>query len=336
LKAVVMSKVGVEVEEVDQPKVTNDSVLVKVMAAGICGTDLAIISGHLKVPLPLVLGHEFTGDVVKVGHNVKTVSVGSRITSEINLTCGQCFFCNAGIPTHCLNRKAIGIDVDGAFAEYIVVPAKNIHRLPNSTTYEEGVFIEPLAAAIQTMKMSKVKPRTAVVVLGDGRLGQLVVQAIKAIVPSLKLFLVGKHDLKLTMAKKLAAIDLTVNATHEDPVRAIMSETGGLGADIVVEATGNPDALNLALSLVRHRGTIALKSTHGQPIIVDATQVAVRELTLQGSRCGPFDEAIRMLKEGKVKVRPLISARYQLVRVEEALEVAKKPETLKVVLSASA
>jgi alcohol dehydrogenase len=330
-----MSDTGVEVKEVDQPVTTDDSVLVRVVAAGVCGTDLAIISGHLRVPLPLVLGHEFTGDVVQIGHKVGTVSIGGRVTSEINLTCGQCFFCNAGIPTQCLNRKAIGIDVDGAFAEYIVVPAKNVHRLPKSITYEEGVFIEPLAAAIQTIKMSPVMPRTAVVVLGDGRLGQLVVQAIKATVPSLKLFMVGKHDSKLAIAKKLANVDLTVNATREDPVKAIMNETGGLGADIVVEATGNPDALNLALSLVRHRGIVALKSTHGQPITVDATQVAVRELTLQGSRCGPFDEAIRMLNEGKVKVKPLISARYPLVRAEEALKVAKKPETIKVVLLAS-
>jgi alcohol dehydrogenase len=331
-----MSDDGVKIEEMDQPDVREDHVLVKVMAAGICGTDLAIISRRLRVPLPLVLGHEFTGDVVQIGHNARTVSVGSRVTSEINLTCGQCFFCKSGISTHCLNRRAIGIDVDGAFAEYIVVPVKNIHRLPESTTYEEGVFIEPLAAAIQTMKMSPVKARSAVAVLGDGRLGQLVVQAIKATIPSLKLFMVGKHDSKLRIAKKLGSVDVIVDATHEDPVKTILDMTGGLGVDMVVEATGNPDALNLALSLVRHRGTIALKSTHGLPITVDATQVAVRELTLQGSRCGPFDEAITMLKEGKVKVKQLISARYPLAEAEDALEVAKQPETLKVILTPSA
>jgi alcohol dehydrogenase len=214
------------------------------------------------------------------------------------------------------------------------MPSKNIHLLPKSISYEEGVFIEPLAAAIQTLKMSPLKPTDVAVVMGDGRLAQLVVQAIKATIPSAKLLMFGKHDLKLATAKKLAALDSTTNVAHEDPRKVVMEETGGLGANIVVEATGNPDALNLALALVRHRGTVALKSTHGHPVSFDATQVAVRELTLQGSRCGPFDEAIKMLKEGKVKVEPLVSARYPLARGLEAFEVAKEPETLKVLLTA--
>jgi alcohol dehydrogenase len=327
-----MSGVAVELRDIGQPKVTDHDVLIRAMSAGICGTDLAIISGHLKVPLPLVLGHEFSGEVVKVGRNVKSVTIGQRVTSEINLTCGKCFFCINGIPTHCMERKAIGIDVDGAFAEYIAVPAKNVHVLPSSVSYEEGAFVEPLAAALQTFKMSQVKTGDSIAIIGDGRLGQLVAQAIRAKTPSTKLLMLGKHDSKLATAKKLATLDSTVNVTKEDPARFLMEMTEGLGADIVVEATGNPDALNLAMSLVRHRGTIAMKSTHGQRVSFDATQVAVRELTLQGSRCGPFDEAIRMLKEGKVKVRPLISARLPLIRAIEALEVAKRPENLKVVL----
>lgn len=334
MKAVIMTDGGIKIKEVELPKSDDKSALIKIVAGGICGTDLAIISGHLNVHLPLILGHEFAGDVIKVGHNVKNLSVGSRVTSEINLTCGQCFFCAANIPTHCLFRKAIGIDVDGAFAEYIAVPSKNIHLLPESISYEEGVFIEPLAAAIQTLKMSPLKPTDVVVVMGDGRLGQLVVQALKATIPSAKLLMLGKHDSKLATAKKLAALDSIINVAHEDPKEIVMGETGGLGADVVVEATGNPDAMNLALTLVRHRGIVSLKSTHGQRVSIDATQIAVRELTLQGSRCGPFDEAIKMLKEGRVKVKPLVSARYPLAGAIEALDEAKKPETLKVVLTA--
>jgi threonine dehydrogenase-like Zn-dependent dehydrogenase len=212
-----MTDKGIMVRDVDQPRPSDESVLVRVVAAGICGTDVAIISGDLAVPLPLILGHEFTGYVFQVGRNVKKVDVGSRVTSEINLACGQCFFCKSNIPTQCLARKATGIDVNGAFAEYIAVPAENVHSLPKSVSYEEGVFIEPLAAAIQTMRMSPVKPTDNVVVIGDGRLGQLVVQAIRAMAPNVRLLMLGMHESKLAIAKRLATLDSTVNVTNDDP-----------------------------------------------------------------------------------------------------------------------
>nr|MDO8099517.1 alcohol dehydrogenase catalytic domain-containing protein [Candidatus Njordarchaeota archaeon] len=327
-----MSRSGVVVKEVEQPSVTEKDVLIKIVAAGICGTDLAITSSKLKVPLPLVLGHELAGEVAAVGKDVEDINVGVRVTSEINLTCGKCFFCESGIPTHCLRRKAIGIDVNGAFAELIAVPREDIHILPDPISYEEGVFIEPLAAAIQTMKMSKINSKDAVVIVGDGRLGQLVAQAVKAAVPDSKVLMLGKHDSKLRLAEEIGAVDRTINVARKDPVKTVMSETEGLGASVAVEATGKPDAVNLALSVVRHRGIIALKSTHGENATLDVTQVAVREITLQGSRCGPFDDAINMLNEGKVKVKPLISARFPLSEALEAFKVASKPETLKVIL----
>nr|MDO8135455.1 alcohol dehydrogenase catalytic domain-containing protein [Candidatus Njordarchaeum guaymaensis] len=327
-----MSRSGVVVREVDQPSITDEGVLIRVVAGGICGTDLAIVSRKLKAPLPLVLGHEFAGEVAAVGKDVEDIDVGNRATSEINLTCGKCFFCESGIPTHCLKRKAIGIDVNGAFAELMAVPRENVHILPEPISYEEGVFIEPLAAAIQTMKLSKIDSKDTVVIVGDGRLGQLVAQAVKAAVPDSKVLMLGKHDSKLRLAEEIGAVDRTINVARQNPEKTVMSETEGLGANVAVEATGKPDAVNMALGLVRHRGTVALKSTHGENATIDATQVAVREITLQGSRCGPFDEAINMLSEGKVKVKPLISARFPLAEALEAFKVAGKPETLKVIL----
>ncbi|WXG46394.1 MAG: alcohol dehydrogenase catalytic domain-containing protein [Candidatus Atabeyarchaeum deiterrae] len=330
--AVVISSGGLDVKEVDQPEVRKRDVLIKVMAAGICGTDLAIASRKLKTPLPLIPGHEFTGEVVQTGEDVNGLKTGNRVTSEINLTCGRCFFCNSGVKTHCLNRKAIGIDVNGALADYIAVPVENIHMLPESITYEEGVFIEPLAAAIQTIKMTPISTGSSVAIIGDGRLGQLIAQAIKANVADSRMLMLGKHDSKLGLGVELGGADIAINITHEDPVKAVLSETDGLGANIVVEATGNPNALSLALSIVRHRGTVALKSTHGEQSRIDASQVAVREITLQGSRCGPFEEAIKLLNEKKVKVKPLISAKFPLRKAKEAFKFAKKPEALKVIL----
>ena len=330
LKAVVISEAGLSVKEIDKPSFGESSLLIKVMAAGICGTDLAIASRSLKTPLPLTMGHEFSGEVAEIGRSVKDIAVGTRVTGEINLTCGRCYFCEAGFPTHCLKRMAIGIDVDGAFAQYVALPARNIHFLPRSMSFEEGAFVEPLAAAIQTFRTSAVNPHDFVVVMGDGRLGQLVAQAAKAIVPNCKLLMLGKHDSKLHLAERLGATDVIVNITREDAVEEVRNQTRGIGADLVIEATGRPNAVNLALDLVRHRGTVALKSTHGESGAIDVTQIAVRELTLQGSRCGPFSEAIRMLNDGRVKVSPLISARYQLEKAEEAFRRAKEPETLKV------
>jgi alcohol dehydrogenase len=279
------------------------------------------------------MGHEFSGEVAEVGRSIKDIAIGTSVTSEINLTCGRCHFCEAGFPTHCLKRKAIGIDVDGAFAEYIAIPSRNIHVLPKSLSYEEGAFVEPLAAAVQTFKNSAVNPRDIVVVMGDGRLGQLVAQAAKAIVPDCMLLMLGRHDSKLRIAEQLGAVDITINAIRENSVEKVRNLTRGIGADIVIEATGRPNAVNLALGLARHRGTIALKSTHGVPGAIDVTQIAVRELTLQGSRCGPFGEAIRMLSDGRVKVSLLVSARYPLEKAEEAFQRAKEPETLKVLFT---
>jgi threonine dehydrogenase-like Zn-dependent dehydrogenase len=333
LKAVVISESGLKLREVDRPLVGESSLLIKVAAAGICGTDLAIASRGLKTPLPLIMGHEFAGVVTEVGRSVNGIGVGTRVTSEINLTCGHCHFCEAGVPTHCLKRRAIGIDVDGAFAEYVCVPVRNVHVLPRSLSHEEGAFVEPLAAALQTFKTTAVSPHDIVVVMGDGRLGQLITQVAKALVPDCKLLMIGKHDSKLRIAERLGAVDITINATKEDAAEKVRNQTAGIGADVVIEATGASNTVNLALDLVRHRGTIALKSTHGELGTVDLTQIAVRELTLQGSRCGPFGEAIRMLNDGRVRVAPLISARYPLEKAEEAFECAKEPETLKVVFA---
>ena len=153
MKAIVISEDGLSVKEIDKPLVGESSLLIKVMAAGICGTDLAIVSGSLKTPMPLILGHEFSGEVAERGRSIGDIAVGTRVTGEINLTCGRCHFCEAGFPTHCLNRKAIGIDVNGAFADYIAVPAKNIHFLvaplgaPHSSPYPLGYIAFSMASS---------------------------------------------------------------------------------------------------------------------------------------------------------------------------------------------
>ncbi len=312
-------------EDIPIPKLKDTEVLIKVKAVGICGTDLSILKGSYKIPVPRILGHEFSGVVSEIGKKVTNVQVGDRVTSEINITCGNCYFCKSGQKTQCISVRAIGIFEDGAFAKYVKVPESNLHNI-HELPFEEATFIEPLAAAIQTFEMAPLRETDKnVVILGAGKLGLLILQVVKN--KGKKAIVIGRSNLDL--AKKLGA-DLVISI-DKDPVKRVMEETK-IGADVVVEATGVPEAMDLAMALVRNRGTINLKSTHGIRWMTDLTQIVVRELRIQGSRCGPFPAAIKMLEEGSVHVLDLISATFPLTQIQEAIDAATKPEMVKVII----
>jgi len=312
-------------EDIPIPKLKDTEVLIKVKAVGICGTDLSILKGSYKIPVPRILGHEFSGVVSEIGKKVTNVQVGDRVTSEINITCGNCYFCKSGQKTQCISVRAIGIFEDGAFAKYVKVPESNLHNI-HELPFEEATFIEPLAAAIQTFEMAPLRETDKnVVILGAGKLVLLILQVVKN--KGKKAIVIGRSNLDL--AKKLGA-DLVISI-DKDPVKRVMEETK-IGADVVVEATGVPEAMDLAMALVRNRGTINLKSTHGIRWMTDLTQIVVRELRIQGSRCGPFPAAIKMLEEGSVHVLDLISATFPLTQIQEAIDAATKPEMVKVII----
>ncbi len=313
-------------EDVNVPKLRDTEVLIKVKAVGICGTDLSILKGTYQIPVPRILGHEFAGVVSEIGKKVTTVQVGDRATSEINLTCGNCYFCKSGQPTQCLSVKAIGIYEDGAFAKYIKVPESNLHNIFD-IPFEDATFIEPLAAALQTFEMEPLHENDkTIVIIGAGKLGLLLLQIVK--LKGRKAIVVSKSHLNL--AKELGA-DIII-PLEKDPIKKVMEETKNIGADIVIEATGTTDSIDLALSLVRNRGIINLKSTSGIRSMTDLTQIVVRELRLQGSRCGPFPPAIQLLQNGKVQVKPLISATFPLTQINEAIDAATKSENIKIIL----
>ncbi|MGQ4891549.1 MAG: zinc-dependent alcohol dehydrogenase [Candidatus Njordarchaeia archaeon] len=330
MRAAVLTKKGFEVKDVPVPQVGENDVLIRVMSAGICGTDLAIYKGSYRIELPRILGHEFAGVVEKVGENVEGLDVGERVTSEINVTCGKCYYCTHGMRTHCIHRKAIGISRDGAFAEYVVVPAENVHRLPQNIDFDQGTFVEPLAAAIQTFEMTPINKGNTVAIYGSGKMGLLILQVAKVFGAG-KVIVIGRTNSKLELAKSLGADDV-INVENVDPVKAVREETGGIGADIVVEATGNPTVLNNAIRMTRSRGIISVKSTHGLNVSLNLTEIVVRELRIQGSRCGNFKKSIEMLEKNKIQVKPLISAIYTLEKIEKAFKTALKKETIKIVL----
>ncbi len=325
--ATLVSYRRVVIEKREGLELSENEVLIKVKFAGVCGTDIALFSGGYKVPLPIVLGHEFSGEIIEVGSRVEKELMGKQVVGEINNTClayrkeDLCEFCRRGLLSHCSKRTVVGIiSYDGAFSELVRIPAGSAHILPSEIPMEEAVFVEPLAAAIQTFELSPINKGDTVAVLGAGRLGTLV--CFVADMLGARVVAVSRSKWKLERAEKFGASEV-INPSVEGMVKRIKDVTDGIGADIVVETSGSPKGLNLALELVRPRGTVALKTTCGLANgSIDSTKAVVDEICIQGSRCGPFDKAIEMLSLRKIPVRSLISHVYPLERVEEAIIAA--------------
>jgi len=317
------------IEEHAEPQLESNEVLIRVNYAGVCGTDIAIFSGEYAVPLPLVIGHEFTGEVSAVGTDAPNELIGKRVTAEINNTCiaykrkELCPACRRNLPTHCTQRTVVGIiSHDGAFAQLVKVPIGSVHELPENISLQEGVFVEPLAAAIQTFELTEIKDGDTVVVLGVGRLGILVC-AVASLMGA-RTIAVSRSKSKLQRALKYGVAE-TIDASKNDIIQQVKMMTDDLGADVVVEATGSHIGINTAINLVRPRGTIALKTTCGIPADgVNITKLVVDEIRVHGSRCGPFEKAIDLLQTSKVSVASLIENIYPLLDVAQAIEKAKQ------------
>lgn len=297
------------------PTPASDETLVRVLSAGVCETDLQLVKGYMA--FRGVLGHEFVG-VAETGP-----LAGRRVVGEINCSCWHCDTCTSGLSSHCPNRTVLGIvKHDGAFADYVAVPQRNLHTVPDTISNDEAVFVEPLAAAFQVLRQVAVRSSDRVVVLGDGRLGSLCAQVLSTV--SSRVLLVGKHPEKLAIT---AAMGVSTALVSEIP-----SERW---ADIVVDCTGSETGLPTSLSLVRPRGTIVLKTTLAGTHTMAWSPVVVDEVTIVGSRCGPFDRALAALASGRVDVRPLVSARFDLSDGLAAMHAAADPAVVKVLLDIS-
>ncbi|MEJ2250064.1 MAG: alcohol dehydrogenase catalytic domain-containing protein [Candidatus Lokiarchaeota archaeon] len=333
MKAAIYNGKKVEVREVEKPTISDSEILVKVKAAGICGTDLAILKGNLPTPTPIILGHEFSGDIVKIGKNVSNDLINKRVTSEINTNIDfSCYFCKKHLYTQCVSRKALGIDVDGVFAEYIKLPEYLIHKIPDNLTYEEASFIEPLAAAYQVFELMPIeKDDKNITVFGLGKLGLLITQI--ALGFNLNVIVVDGSPYKLRLAQKFG-VNHALNRFEIDNIPYRIKEiTNGLGSDIIVDATGNPKAISDIISSCRTRGKIHVKSTPGLPVQLNLTEIVVREITLFSSRCGPFEKAISGLQSGDIDVNQLISSRFPLQNIEKAFKSYEQPNHIKSVLT---
>lgn len=312
----------IEIHSRERIKPEPQEVAIAVEAAGICGTDLAIFSGDYQVQLPLVPGHEFSGTVIEVGKEVDEKWIGQRVTAEINNTCVAyknhllCHTCKHGLPNHCQVRSVTGIiDHDGAFAEEVVVPAGVLHAIPDTLDFITASLTEPLAAALQTFVMTPVTGNETVVVLGAGRLGILI--TFIAALKGLRVIAVSRSASKRERALQYGATNAFSPGTASLEVKGL---TNGVGADIVVDATGSLEGLTEALSLVRPQGTVAIKTTCGiMAQGLDVTRLVVDEIRLQGSRCGPFEPAIEILNQYQAELRGLITSIRTLDEARSAL-----------------
>jgi threonine dehydrogenase-like Zn-dependent dehydrogenase len=299
----------------DLPRPTADgaTAVVHVRLAGVCNTDLELTRGYMG--FRGVLGHEFVGTVA----DGPAAWGGRRVVGEINFGCGRCEWCARDLGRHCPTRRVMGIlNADGAFAEFVAVPAANLHAVPDGVTDDAAVFVEPLAAAFEILEQVRIAREQRCVVLGDGKLGLLAAQVLA--LTGARVLAVGKHDAKLAILTR-RGIE-TVRLDRWDRARA----------DVVVEATGSAAGFALAAAATRPRGTLVLKSTVAAETSLRLAPLVIDEITVVGSRCGPFAPALRALAEGRVDVTSLIAAEYGLGDGLAALRHAAEPGVTKVLL----
>ncbi|MCA9050857.1 MAG: alcohol dehydrogenase catalytic domain-containing protein [Planctomycetaceae bacterium] len=313
MQAVVFDEVLQYRADFPEPNASGDRIIVDVIQAGICETDLQLCRGYMC--FRGILGHEFVG-TARSGR-----FAGQRVVGEINCACGACELCRRGLPTHCSQRTVIGIlNHHGAFADCLWVPEQNLHPVPDDISDDQAVFTEPVAAACRIPQQIDLTGNEFVVVLGDGRLGNLCAQVLQH--HGCRVTLVGKHDFKLRLAR---AFGITAERTTDF--------SGRKCADLVVDCTGSPTGFTDAMSIVRPCGTIVLKTTVAAEQPLHLAPLVIDEIRVVASRCGPFDAALKLLQTDAVQVVPMISARYPLSEAAEAFRRAADKQTLKVLFN---
>ncbi len=291
-----------------------DEALIQIRKAGICSTDLELVKGYY--PYTGILGHEFVGQVLEA----EDVSwIGRRVVGEINVVCGQCEQCLNGRSSHCEKHTVLGIaNRDGVFAQFTNLPASNLHIVPDSVPDEMAVFTEPLAAALEIQQQIQVKPTDRVLLIGAGRLGQLIAQTLALTGCDLRVVARHAHQQDLLKGRGIRII-----AEEEiEPWRW----------DIVVEATGSPGGFSLARRAIRPRGTLVLKSTYKGELNVNFSSIVVDEVNIIGSRCGPFGPALRLMESRQVDPSVLIANEFKLQDGLKAFEHAAETGVLKVLI----
>lgn len=314
MKAVWLENNRLNLREVAQPNKPGEA-LIRVRRAGICSTDLELVKGYY--PFTGIPGHEFVGEVVAADD---PAWIGQRVVADINVVCGACEQCLSGRSTHCEKRTVLGIvNRDGVFAEYTTLPLANLHRVPASVPDEMAVFTEPLAAALEIQQQVHIRPTDRVLLVGAGRLGQLIAQTLALTGCDLRVLARHPHQQSLLAARGIKIIE-------EEAIQPWRW-------DVVVEATGSPDGFRLARRAIRPRGSLVMKSTYKGEMTVNFSSIVVDEIQVIGSRCGPFEPALRLLEKKEVDPSVLVAAEFKLGEALQAFERAAQPGVLKVLVT---
>jgi 2-desacetyl-2-hydroxyethyl bacteriochlorophyllide A dehydrogenase len=311
----------------------EDDVLVSVEACGVCGTDVHIVEGTSRSTPPVVLGHEFAGQIVAVGNKVKGLEAGQRVAVDPNISCGVCYYCRRGLIHLCSHLQALGVDIDGGMAEYCLVPARQAYVLPAEMSAEVCAFVEPVSCVVHGIDKANIRPGDTVVILGGGTIGLIMLQLVQQAGAAYTIVLEPLEQKRRT-AQALGAT-LVVDPM-KDEVRGIVLDVAREGADVIIECVGKPATMELAIDLARRGGTVEFFGVCpiGATILLEPNKVYFKELTIVGSYVNPntFSRSISLLQSGKVRVDKFEINRFPLDGVHEALRYQREGLTMKSVI----
>lgn len=323
----------IRIENVPLPKIKDDEALVKVKAVSICGSDLHAYLGVSKrrVP-PLVMGHEFSGEIASVGSKVKNLREGERVAIEPIDSCGTCRLCRLGRNNICENLQLVGLHVSGAFSEYVAVPAQKCYPLPKTVSFEEASLVEPLAVAVHAVKLAPLQKNDVIAIIGSGAIGLMTLLVIKN-QGVRNIVVLDTLEYRLALARKLGATT-TINVKKEDPIQTILKDGG---ADVVVEAVGHQETVQQGLAMVKKGGKVIVIGMLETMMQLPMLDITVKELELQGSygyTTDDFQQALKLIAQRKVDVRPLMTHLLPLENIKSGFELLSQSaeNVIKVVL----
>jgi len=334
MKSVVFTQPGkFVIEDRPVPKIGPGDLLLKVAACGVCGTDIHIFHGEHFVQFPVVPGHEYSGEVVEAGAEVSHIKVGDRVTVDPNITCGVCHFCRRGHIHLCENLTALGVNMDGGFAEYPLVPAKQAYKLPGELPLEQAALVEPLACCVHGIDLAEVSVGDDVLIIGAGPIGLIMMQLAR-LAGARRVLVSEPYESRRNLASRLGA-DVVIDPANQDVREEVLKETE-VGADVVIECVGSPKTSEQAPSLAKRGGMILLFGVTSPDLEarIKPYDIFLRELTIRGSFINPFTHAraVGLLAAGKVQVEALISHRLRLDDFGKALSLAGTPEAAKILI----
>ncbi len=341
MRAVLKSRPGTGFEyreDVEKPKIAPDEVLVNVRATGICGSDLHLYKGEAtgalpKLPIPFIPGHEFAGQITEVGPNVRHFKVGDRVSAELMVSCGHCNYCNTGQRVYCTSLREIGVDMNGSYAEYVAVPAQNLHLLPDEMRWEDAALCDCLSSALHPFELLSAEVLRNIVILGAGPIGLCGVQIAK-IMGAKSVISVDVVQNRLGLAGQLGA-DHTINAMEVDAVREVQRLTEGIGADAVMEMAGSPRTIADSIEMVRKNGEIVWMGIHPEPVVLRQFLVMAKAINIHGCfdyTWLTFERAIHLMASGRAKMKPFVTHILPLSEVSKAFDLLVKKEAIKVVM----